>query len=167
VKIGPVEGTVEEINLRSTRIRTGEDSVITLPNSNLIRASVENMGARRFRRLKFSFGVAYDTPSHLLEGFLQAIRDALEKHPTVRKEGFYAELNEFTDVSLRVLVECGLLTSVYAEELRTKSELLIDINEAAKLLGVQLQGAPKPAEAAPLPGVAQPAQLGDESPTLD
>src|SRR5213075_891075 len=50
VKIDKVEGVVEEINLRSTRIRTFEDSLITLPNSNLIKASVENFGARRFRR---------------------------------------------------------------------------------------------------------------------
>lgn len=52
IKVAGVEGVVEEVNLRSTRIRTFDDSLITLPNSNLIKASVENMGSRRYRRLK-------------------------------------------------------------------------------------------------------------------
>jgi MscS family membrane protein len=50
VKIDKIEGIVEEINLRSTRIRTYENTLINLPNANLIRAAVENVSARQYRR---------------------------------------------------------------------------------------------------------------------
>jgi MscS family membrane protein len=167
VKIGPIEGKVEEINLRSTRIRTAEDSLITLPNSNLIRASVENLGSRRYRRLRFTFGVVYDTPQERLEAFLQGIRDLLARHPKVRREGAVAELHEFTDAAMRILLECGTEAANYQEEIKVRSDILTQINELARNQRVQLTGAPKPEEPQPNRGVAEPAEVGEERPIVD
>ncbi|MEL7473989.1 MAG: mechanosensitive ion channel domain-containing protein, partial [Planctomycetota bacterium] len=52
VKIDDVEGTVEQLGMRSTRIRTFYNSVVTVPNATLVRATVDNYGRRRFRRFK-------------------------------------------------------------------------------------------------------------------
>ena len=61
VKIGSHEGTVEEVGFRSTRIRTFYNSQVTLPNSRLTTAIVDNMGRRRYRRIKTMLSLQYDT----------------------------------------------------------------------------------------------------------
>jgi MscS family membrane protein len=62
VIIGDVEGSVEEVGFRSTRIRTFYNSLVTLPNSNLTTTTIDNMGARRYRRMKAMLGLTYQTP---------------------------------------------------------------------------------------------------------
>ena len=54
VQIGGVEGTVESIGLRSTRVRTFYCSLVNVPNANLIRANVDNFGRRSYRRIRLS-----------------------------------------------------------------------------------------------------------------
>ena len=61
VIIDNVEGTVEEVGIRSTRLRTFYNSVITVPNAIMITAKVDNMGQRQYRRWKAMVGVTYDT----------------------------------------------------------------------------------------------------------
>jgi MscS family membrane protein len=62
VIIGDVEGSVEDVGFRSTRIRTFYNSLVTLPNSNLTTTTIDNMGARRYRRMKAMLGLTYQTP---------------------------------------------------------------------------------------------------------
>ena len=63
VKIGGNEGVVESVGLRTTRIRGLDDSLLTIPNSDLTTAHVTNFGARRFRRFRTRFTVAHGTPA--------------------------------------------------------------------------------------------------------
>src|SRR5205085_10627722 len=86
VKIDKYEGIVEEINLRSTRIRTFEDSVITLPNSNLIKAAVENYGARRYRRQRFQIRVSYANRAENLDRFIASVRKYVDSVPQATKD---------------------------------------------------------------------------------
>jgi MscS family membrane protein len=106
VKIGEVEGVVEQINLRSTRVRTFEDSMITLPNANLVRASVENFGARRSRRQRFHLRVSYGDAAREPGGVLRSARAYLEAHPNVLEDSLLVELNVLAEPSLGVLVQC-------------------------------------------------------------
>lgn len=62
IVVDGIEGTVERMGFRSTRVRTFYNSLVTVPNSKFITAEVDNMGERRYRRYKARFGLAYDTP---------------------------------------------------------------------------------------------------------
>ena len=62
VKVSESEGTVEEIGLRSTRIRTFYDSVISVPNMDMATTRIDNMGKRAFRRITMTVGITYDSP---------------------------------------------------------------------------------------------------------
>ena len=62
VIVGNLEGTIEEIGFRSTRIRTFYNSQVTIPNSTLANANIDNMGKREYRRIKAFLGLTYDTP---------------------------------------------------------------------------------------------------------
>ena len=134
---GDVEGTVEEVGFRSTRIRTFYNSLITLPNSNLVKASVDNLGDRRFRRWKTVLGIAYDTPPEKIDAFCEGIRELVRRHPYTRKDYFHVYLNEFGSDSLQILVYVFFATPDWATELRERHRLGVDIIRLATDLGVE------------------------------
>ena len=137
VVIGDIEGSVESVGVRSTRIRTFYNSLITVPNSELINTSVDNMGARRYRRIKTMLSVAYDTPPEKLEAFCEGIRELIRQHPYTRKDYYHCYFNEFAADSLGILVYCFVETPEWATELREKHRLFSDILRLAQRLGVE------------------------------
>ncbi|HWA82805.1 MAG TPA: mechanosensitive ion channel domain-containing protein, partial [Fimbriimonadaceae bacterium] len=145
VKIDKYEGIIEEINLRSTRIRTFEDSIITLPNSNLIKAAVENYGARRYRRQRFQIRVSYANKAENLAGFMELIRRYLSKVPAVVPDRTVVELYEMTEMSVGVLVQCFFEAATFGEEAALRNNLMLAIFKAQEQSGVIFIGTPIPA----------------------
>jgi len=129
--------SLEEVGFRSTRIRTFYNSLITLPNSNLVKASVDNLGDRRFRRWKTVLGIAYDTPPEKIDAFCEGIRELVRRHPYTRKDYFHVYLNEFGSDSLQILVYVFFATPDWATELRERHRLGVDIIRLATDLGVE------------------------------
>lgn len=136
VVIGDVEGTVVELGFRSTKIRTFYDSTITLPNANLISASVDNLGARTYRRWKTMLSLTYDTPAGKVEAFCEGVRELIRLHPYTRKDSYQVYLNQFSASSVDVLVYMFFLTPDWATELRERHRLMLDIMRLAQSLGV-------------------------------
>ncbi|MBS1718771.1 MAG: mechanosensitive ion channel family protein [Armatimonadetes bacterium] len=134
IKVNGIEGVVEQINLRSTRIRTFEDSVVTLPNSNLIKAAVENYGARRMRRQRFFVRVAYDDSIGSINQALDNIRKTLRGIPEVHPDRQIVEMNDLSELSLGVLVQCFLEVDNLNDEMRLRGEII-------SLIIKELQGA--------------------------
>lgn len=144
VKIDKVEGIVEKINLRSTKIRTFEDSVITLPNSNLIKAAVENFGARRHRRQKFTLRFLHDSDGERVQGFADALRNYLQTQPGVIADKTIVELNEITELWIGVLVICFLETDSSADEMRIRSHIMAEVLSLARLSSLRFSAASPP-----------------------
>ncbi len=137
VKIGnDVNGIVEEINLRSTRIRTFDDSVITVPNSNLTKAAVENFGLRRQRRINFTLSLSRTDPIAALQ-FADKLKEAMRQHPKIRPDNAYAYITALTETGVTVLVQGYILTSDYEEELSVRQELVEIIAVIAAESGVE------------------------------
>lgn len=137
VVIGDVEGTVEEVGFRSTRVRTFYDSLISIPNSRFILSTVDNMGNRRFRRVKAMLTLHMATPVSRVDAFCEAVRELIRKHPHTRKEGFHVYLNQLSDSSYDVLLYCFLRVPDWSAELRERHRLLADILKVAEELDVQ------------------------------
>jgi MscS family membrane protein len=136
VVIGSHEGTVEEIGFRSTRIRTFYNSKITVPNSNLVNVPVDNLGARRFRRVKCMISIEYDTLPEKIEAFCEGIRELIRRHPYTRKDYYMVYFNEFADSSLNILLYAFHITPDWATELRERHRLFVDIVRLAKQLEI-------------------------------
>lgn len=132
-----LEGTVEEVGFRSTRIRTFYNSLITLPNANLINASVDNYGRRRYRRWKTHIGVQYDTTPDQIVAFTEGIRELVRTHPYTRKDYFQVWCHEFAGSSLNILLYVFHEVPDWSTELRERERLFIDIVRLADKLGVQ------------------------------
>jgi MscS family membrane protein len=137
VLIGKVEGTVETIGFRSTRIRTFYNSVVTIPNSNLVRATVDNYGQRKYRRYKASVGIQGDTPPEKVLAFTEGIRELIRCHPYTRKDYYQIWFNHIGESSLDILIYVFHETPDWTTELRERERLLLDILRLADQLKVK------------------------------
>jgi len=81
VSVAGVAGSIESIGLRSTRIRTYEGTLVTIPNSAVVSAQIDNLQLRPTRRTTFTIGVRYDTSSEKLKRAVGILRDVMEQHP--------------------------------------------------------------------------------------
>ena len=135
--VAGIEGTVERIGFRSTRIRTFYNSQVTVPNSKFITAEVDNMGARRYRRLSCKLSLTYDTPPDRIEAFCAGVRELVRQHPYMRKDYYQVYLNEFAASSLEVLLYVFWETPDWNTELRERHRLLLDILRLAQRLEVE------------------------------
>jgi len=137
VIVGDTEGSVETVGIRSTRIRTFYNSLISVPNSQLVNASIDNMGARRYRRIKTMIAVTYDTPPEKIEAFCEGIRHLIRIHPYTRKDYYHVWLNQFADFSINILLYCFHEVPDWSTELRERHRLFLDIIRLARRLGVE------------------------------
>lgn len=143
VKIGDVEGAVEDIGLRSTRIRTLGDSLVTLPNSNLIKASVENMGLRRVRRIQASFPLWRGTPPESVAAFADEFRRRVRSKPNLVEEKSHIFVQEAGPGGIVVQASCFFDLGSYAAEVAERERLVLDALAAAREVGVHI-GDPVP-----------------------
>ena len=134
---GKTEGTVEQVGFRSTRVRTFYNSQITVPNANLVRATVDNYGRRKYRRWSTTLGIQYDTPPATIVTFTEGIRELIRQHPYTRKDYYQVWFNGFGSSSLEVLVYVFYEAPDWSTELRERERLALDILRLADQLGVQ------------------------------
>lgn len=137
VKIGSVEGKIESVGLRSSRIRTFYDSQVTVPNADLTTATIDNLGRRRYRRTHCRLSVVYSTTPRQLEAFCEGVRELIRRHPHTRKDAYNVWVAEFAASSIDVLLDCFHETPDWNGELRARHRLLLDIIRLADRLGVQ------------------------------
>lgn len=137
VQIGDVEGTIENLGLRSTRIRTFYNSLVTVPNATLVRATVDNYGRRRYRRFYTTLSVTYDTHPDTIESFCSGVRQLVRAHPYTRKDYYHVWLNNFGSSSLDIILYVFFITPDWSTELRERHRLMLDIIRLADQLGVE------------------------------
>ncbi|XGC79856.1 mechanosensitive ion channel family protein [Bdellovibrio bacteriovorus] len=138
VKIKDMEGTVEEIGFRSTRVRTFYNSVITIPNAMMAKETIDNMGLRPARRIRQVLGVTYETPPQLMEQFIDHIRYMISQHPKVNPETVTVNFNNFNASSLDVLVQFHLNVHTGKEELDIQQAIFLEILTVAATMNVEL-----------------------------
>jgi len=136
VVIDGVAGSIEEVGIRSTRIRTFENSLVTLPNSNLISAAVDNKGARVYRRWSTTLSFTYDSSPEKLEAFCEGARELIRQHPHTRKDAIYVYLNSLGASSLDVLLYLFFDTKEWNTELQSKHQLALAFLRLAERLGL-------------------------------
>lgn len=154
IRVGDVEGTVAEIGLRSTTIRTFDNALITIPNSLVSVSSVMNWNRRAVgRRIKLYIGVTYESNMDDLRQGLEDIRQMLREHPDIanpqqklgnkrRNFKFLSQedthgikstqlvfMDRFNDFSIDILIYCFSRTVNWAEWLAVKEDVLFKIAE--------------------------------------
>ena len=159
VVVDGIEGTVETVGFRSTRVRTFYNSLVSVPNGNLIDAGIDNMGRRRWRRYKTTLGVGYHTTPDQMQAFVEGIRAIIQANPGMRQDYYIVEFHGFGATSLDVLVYCFIDAADWNEELRTRHVFNLDIMRLAVSLQVDFAFPTQTLHIAQMPG--RPQQLPD------
>ncbi len=136
IKIDDLEGTVEEIGFRSTRVRTFYDSQIIIPNAKIANSDIDNLGRRQFRRTRETLGLTYSTSEKQLKDFIEGLNKIIEEHPLTRKGSHYVAFKKFGDSSLEILLYFFLKVSNFKDELVAKEEIFFKIKSLAEELNV-------------------------------
>ncbi|MFN6946827.1 MAG: mechanosensitive ion channel family protein [Cytophagaceae bacterium] len=137
ISSGDVDGTVEEVGFRSTRVRTFRNSVVYVPNSKLADSTIDNHGLRKFRRFKTTVAITYDTPPALIDVFVEGMKSITQNHPHTNKDIIRIFLNDFGDSSLNILLDIYFIVPDYIAELRCRQEIMLQIIELAEKLNVR------------------------------
>ncbi|QKS71589.1 mechanosensitive ion channel family protein [Paenalkalicoccus suaedae] len=122
-----VEGIVEDINFRSTLVRTFSDSLITVPNSTLSNEPIENWSQMGKRRVSFNLGVEYGTPVARLRSLMTKLDTYLRNHEDVDQELIMVKFSEFQDSSLEILVYYFTKPTGWVDHLNIKESINIAI----------------------------------------
>lgn len=137
VTSGDIDGTVEEVGFRSTRIRTFRNSLTYVPNAKLADSTIDNHGLRQYRRFYTTLTITYDTPPSVVELFVEGLREIVQRHPDTRKDYFNVFFNDLGSHSLNIMFYIFFDVPTWPEELRARHEVLIEIMKLAEELGVR------------------------------
>ncbi|RMF59270.1 MAG: mechanosensitive ion channel family protein [Calditrichaeota bacterium] len=135
VSIAGFTGNIEEIGIRSTRLRTFEGTLVTLPNSEIAKSKVENLSARPTRRTVFTIGVTYDTPREKLERGVQILREVMAEHPATQQ--YRAYFNSYGDFSLNILAQHWCKHLDYEAYLKCIEEINFEIMKRFEEEGIE------------------------------
>jgi len=136
IRVAGSEGTVEDVGFRSTRIRTADNSLISIPNNSVVNATVENLSLRPMRRQRFFVQITYDTPREKVEALADGIKQLIADNPLTNKTNFQVRFNNFSESSLDILVIFHLNVEDYTTELKEREEILLQIMDLATEIGV-------------------------------
>ena len=138
IKTGDLEGTVEEVGFRSTKIRTFAKTLISVPNNVIANTAIDNFSRMPKRRIKLTVGVTYEsTPAQMREGVRQ-IREMLTRHPAIDQDFFLVHFTDFGASSLDIMVYCFTSTTVWGEYLTAREDVCLKIMEILEGLGMEI-----------------------------
>lgn len=132
-----LEGTVEEVGFRSTRIRTPHQSLVSIPNNVLANMAIDNFGMRGSRRFKTFLQMDYSTPVEKLEEFCERLRYLCKIHPIINPETAQVYVNDMTDKSINILLTVFFKTTEGNVELDERHKLIMEILKLANEVGVR------------------------------
>jgi MscS family membrane protein len=135
---GNVEGTVEEIGLRATRIRTYHQSVVYIPNAKLIDTHIDNHGLRSHPHFDVHIAIAYDTKPTLIQDLIEELNKIAAHHARIREEEHAVYLEGIQNTTLKVLLRVYFVVDGQYGELQCKHEVLSEITNLAEKLGIHL-----------------------------
>ena len=138
VEFGGVEGVVEEVGMRTTRIRRFDKSLATVPNQTFTNSTIVNYSKRPMRRLRLIVGLSYETTPAQMQTFLESVRALLANTPALDSESSIVYFNEFADSSLNVFVQGFTLSTAYADFMETQEEILLEIMKLVEAQGLDI-----------------------------
>ncbi len=134
IRIGDTEGSVEAVGLRSTRIRSIDDAVLTIPNAELTTIHITNYGARRYRA---AISVLYATPPDRLEAFRDGIIQIIESNEHTIKNNYDVRVHDLADSSIDLCITVFFASTDNLTERAAREALILQIVRLAEKLDVQ------------------------------
>jgi MscS family membrane protein len=136
IKTGSFRGSVEEVGLRSTRIRTANRTLVTLPNGRLADSHIENFAERDKLRHAFTIGLQYDTSMDQVRYVIDEVKRFLYSRDDI-SDGFSVRFSTLADSSVNVDVVHYVATEAWGEFTAAREEILMEVSEIVGRAGAE------------------------------
>ena len=128
IKVVGVEGVVENVGMRTTKIRSFEKSLYTVPNHLIANNPIENFSRRGVRRIRMNVGLTYDTSSRQIEDIVRDIREMLQHHPRIsQKETLLVNFNALAESALNIFIYAFTQTAQWSKYLDIREDIHLQI----------------------------------------
>jgi MscS family membrane protein len=138
IKTKDVEGIIEKVGLRSTRVRQLDQAVVSVPNSLLASTSILNWSRLARRQVNLTLGVTYATNPEQMQLLLDRLRTMLAARETVDPDSVIVYFVNFGSSSLDVLVRCYVSLSDWKEFTAEKERILLEIMRIVETVGLEI-----------------------------
>ena len=138
LRVAEVQGVVENIGLRSTRIRTLDRTVVSVPNGHIANVSLENLSARDKFGFRHNLSLRWDTTAAQMRSVLTNLDDLLAQHSLIEHNSNRVRFQRFGTSSLDVEVLAYFFAHDWSHFLRIQQELLLQIMEIVEAAGTQM-----------------------------
>lgn len=136
IKAMDIEGVVEQVGIRSTRIRQGDQAVVYMPNSKLAAGTIVNWSRLSKRQVDMTLAINTAVGASQLEGLLVAIREMLMRRGAVDAHSVAVHLTTFSNSSFSILIRCYVRQPGWAAFTAEKEEILLDVMRLMERYGV-------------------------------
>jgi len=126
-RIGDKTGTIEDIGLRSTRVRTMDRTVVSIPNGQLAQINIENFALRDKFFCNHQIGLRYETTPEQMRSVLAGVRELLQAHPNVEQESLRVRLTAFGASAFNLEVFAYFSAADYPAFLAIQEEVLLGV----------------------------------------
>ena len=123
VQVDKISGEIEKIGFRSTRIRTVEGSLVTIPNRLMTSQALDNLTKRDYRRVRYILKINLNTPVDKLKGVINEIQKVVDEQETTNQKQSGIRLEGFSENAIEVLVIYYIQTQDYWEALKIKEQI--------------------------------------------
>ncbi|MDD3463037.1 MAG: mechanosensitive ion channel family protein [Sulfurospirillaceae bacterium] len=130
-----IEGNVEEIGIRSTKIRTFSQALVSIPNATIANVAITNWSQMGKRRIRTRIGLTYGTTASQMEGILQEIAKMLKNHEGVHQDTIIVSFDEFESSSLSILLNFFTKTIDTIEYLKVRESVNFEIMKIVEKAG--------------------------------
>jgi len=136
IEVGDVEGTVETVGIRVTRIRTFANALLTVPNATFTTSPINNWSKMQKRRIKLTVGLTYDTSPDKMRQAVEGIRDIIRNDDRLHQDFFLVNFFDFGPSSLDIFCYLFTRTTNWAEHMQIREEFMLRVMEAMQGLGL-------------------------------
>ena len=122
-----VEGTVEDISFRSTKVRTFAQALVTVPNATLSNEPITNWSKMGKRQITFNLTLAYETPREKIETVVRQVEYLLKNHPEIHPETIFVNFDEYKEYGADIFLYFFTKTTDWGKYLTVKEEINLHI----------------------------------------
>ena len=132
------EGTIEDITFRSTRIRTADNSVVTIPNSILSNEVIANWSKLEKRKIEISLRLPLETIAQELEILSKKFKIVLENNKDILEDSIQVDVNKIKEDNIEISIVLYTSITEYNKFLNIKQEININILKILEAEGIKL-----------------------------
>jgi MscS family membrane protein len=138
IVVDGVSGTVEELGLRSTRLRAQDQSLVTVPNKTVANSNITNWSRLSKRRLNMTLGIDLASAPEQVLSAVQSIREMLQQHTLVEPDSVVVQFVDFNNAhgALEIVIICFMKTPVWGDFQAARQDInlkIMDILQAHKV----------------------------------